>query len=194
MTINDKHSLRLREGKDKFEDALLDSALQTIFRALVPGKLRQLWNFDQVKERLHLTSHRPAPGIQQVDLDKIVGSVGRADEFGPTFLPRDPHMSDRWSSVYAAAVGTQELPPVELYQVGDAYFVVDGNHRVSIARLRGQATIDAEVTVWDSPVEMTPDMRRNTFEVLAASATEAFEDLFEEKATAGADPAEEGAS
>jgi hypothetical protein len=42
------------------------------------------------------------------------------------------------------------LPPVELIQVGDVYFVRDGHHRISVARMMGQDSIDAEVTVWET--------------------------------------------
>ncbi|MBK8023826.1 MAG: hypothetical protein IPK19_20930 [Chloroflexi bacterium] len=176
MDFNDKRYVRLREGKAKFERALVFNFLQSIFRRVFRRRLPRLWNFDQIRQRLHLTSRHPIPGVQQVDVSKIMGSVGRADDFGPTFLPREGHLRDRWSSVYAAAVGTQELPPVELYQVGEVYFVVDGNHRVSIARLLGKASIDAQVTVWDSPVEMTPEMRLRTLEMLAAQVDECCSD------------------
>jgi hypothetical protein len=40
------------------------------------------------------------------------------------------------------------LPPVQLIQVGDAYFVRDGHHRISVAHHLGQASIDAEVLIW----------------------------------------------
>jgi hypothetical protein len=43
----------------------------------------------------------------------------------------------------------RELPPVELVQIGDFYFVRDGHHRISVARAMGQEHIEAEVTVWD---------------------------------------------
>jgi len=38
------------------------------------------------------------------------------------------------------------LPPVKLYKFGDAYFVRDGHHRVSVARFRGSNYVDAVVT------------------------------------------------
>jgi dienelactone hydrolase len=44
------------------------------------------------------------------------------------------------------------LPPIELYKVGDAYFVKDGNHRVSVARQFGATTIEAYVWEYDTPV------------------------------------------
>src|SRR5699024_10884762 len=40
----------------------------------------------------------------------------------------------------------ETVPPVRLRKVGGMYFVVDGLHRVSIARNRGNSHIDAHVT------------------------------------------------
>ena len=125
----DKQTSRRIPGKEVFDDILFDGLLHRIFRHLIADKSVQLWSFDEIRERLHLQQRHAVQGIQQVDLNKIVGSVGRSDDFTRTFLPKDKHMRDRWSAIYAAAVGTGELPPVELYRVGDAYFVVDGNHR-----------------------------------------------------------------
>ena len=41
---------------------------------------------------------------------------------------------------------------MSLYKIGDAYFVEDGNHRVSVARYQGVQWIDAEVVELRVPV------------------------------------------
>ena len=84
-------------------------------------------------------------GIRTVPVAKIVGSVGRTRDFDKAFLPTRASAATRWKRVDRAYYGTEELPPVRLFKVGDEYFVEDGNHRVSVARYQGVEWIDAEV-------------------------------------------------
>jgi hypothetical protein len=84
-------------------------------------------------------------GAQIVPVEQIVGSLGRCDDFDRTFFPRQSHTRDRWMSIARAAYQDVALPLVELYKVGDGYFVKDGHHRISVARTRGQIYIDAHV-------------------------------------------------
>jgi hypothetical protein len=84
-------------------------------------------------------------GVRTVPLDRIVGSTERAGDFDRAFRPRRRDAAARWQSVARAHYEGKELPPVRLYQLGDAYFVEDGHHRVSVARTMGQQFIDAEV-------------------------------------------------
>jgi hypothetical protein len=78
-----------------------------------------------------------AAGPEAVAVGSIVGSVGRCGSFDAGFLPVCSCSAERWKRVYAAFLEGKTLPPVELYKVGGAYFVADGNHRVSVARFRG---------------------------------------------------------
>jgi hypothetical protein len=84
-------------------------------------------------------------GMKTVEVEKIVGSVGRWRDFDESFLPVKVNMSQRWGHVDRAYHQGVELPAVSLYKIGDTYFVRDGNHRVSVARYHGVAAIDAEV-------------------------------------------------
>lgn len=84
-------------------------------------------------------------GMRIVEVEKIRGSVGRYRDFDRAFLPVKVGMADRWSRIDRAYHRGDELPAVSLYKIGNAYFVRDGNHRVSVARYHGVATIDAEV-------------------------------------------------
>jgi hypothetical protein len=84
-------------------------------------------------------------GMKIVEVEKIVGSVGRCRDFDESFLPVKVNMSQRWGRVDRAYHQGVELPAVSLYKIGEAYFVRDGNHRVSVARYHGAAAIDAEV-------------------------------------------------
>jgi hypothetical protein len=85
-------------------------------------------------------------GRRVVAVDKIVGSVGRSRDFDGEFLPIRRGLAERWKRVDRAFHRGVELPPVELYELGGSYFVVDGNHRVSVARYQGVEWIEAEVT------------------------------------------------
>ena len=126
------------------------------WRAYAVGQWRRLWrNLSGQSSRLRsLTSvtsgvaQRINLGLQTIPLAKIRGSEGRANDFDVDFLPSQTHSKDRWIDIAAARQLGKPLPPVVLIQVGDAYFVRDGHHRLSVARLMGQATIDAEVMLW----------------------------------------------
>ena len=108
-----------------------------------PGS-NHLLSFDEVKGALGAVSQVYA-GMREVPVSKIVGSVGRHRDFDRAFLPSKPDLSVRWRRIDEIMDKGEELPPVSLYKIGDAYFVQDGNHRVSVARQRGVEMIDAEV-------------------------------------------------
>ena len=94
--------------------------------------------------------------LHEVPLDQIIGSVGRYQDFTRTFLPRKNHLRERWAQV-EDKVKAGGLPPVELFKVGEVYFVRDGNHRVSVARTQGALTIEAYVWEYPSLVPLSPD-------------------------------------
>ena len=85
-------------------------------------------------------------GLRVVPVQQIVGSEGRYRDFDRRFLPRAAYLQHRWSNVAQAMAQGIDLPPVDLYKIGDIYFVRDGNHRVSVARQQEQVDIDAYVT------------------------------------------------
>jgi hypothetical protein len=111
--------------------------------------------FDQVRERLHLRQVVDR-GIQDVPLDRIVGTVQREREFNRAFLPREEQLRERWEDLEDLALGARGFPTVELYRVGDVDFVVDGHHRVSVARAQGAPTIEARVKEFVTDVPLDP--------------------------------------
>jgi len=106
--------------------------------------------FDEVRRGIHAHAQREG-GLREVPIEQIVGSVGRYRDFDRAFLPRQAQTRDRWESVDRAHLDHAELPPVDLYKIGETYFVKDGNHRVSVARERGQSFIDAHVIEVTAP-------------------------------------------
>lgn len=141
-----------------FQAARQRAAIQEIL-ARITGKSNQLLSYDDVAEKLKLRA-RTERGIQHIPLAAIVGSVGRNTDFTRTFLPRHAGDQQRWAGVKAAFMETGAgLPPIEVYKVGEVYFVVDGNHRVSIAKQEGLTTIEARVIEFKTDITLTPDVQ-----------------------------------
>lgn len=95
-------------------------------------------------------------GVRAIPLDRIIGTDGRGSDFDRDFLPRRPDIARRWRGV-ERAFPDGDFPPIVAYRLGDAYFVLDGHHRVAIARRRGMRTIDAEVTELTSRWHLSAD-------------------------------------
>jgi len=152
-----KNSVQYHSAIQDFQSAQQRVAVQEIL-ARITGKSTQLLSYDEVAEKLHLRI-RVERGLQNIPLDSIVGSVGRYTDFTRTFLPRRGNSQQRWASVKAAMQEGTGLPPIEVYKVGEIYFVIDGNHRVSIARQEGFKTIEARVIELQSNVNITPDIQ-----------------------------------
>ena len=100
-------------------------------------------------------------GLQLVPIKLIVGSEGRYRDFNKYFLPKSEFIRTRWESINRAQRNLISLPPIQLYEIGGAYFVRDGNHRVSVAKINGGEDIDAEVISLSSEIEITPSMTVN---------------------------------
>jgi hypothetical protein len=96
-------------------------------------------------------------GLAEVPVAAVAGSVGRYRDFDRAFLPRQRNTKERWLSIDKAHYQDVKLPPVELYKIGEVYFVKDGNHRISVAREREQEFIDAYVIEIETPVPLTPE-------------------------------------
>jgi nucleotide-binding universal stress UspA family protein len=117
-------------------------------------------SYDQVRQALKIARHLPdqkAPELRDIPLDAIVGSVGRYSDFTRSFLPKETVDEGRWAGVKVATTGLVGLPPIEVYQIGEAYFVLDGNHRVSVAQQLGATHIEAHVTEFQTRVSLTLD-------------------------------------
>jgi nucleotide-binding universal stress UspA family protein len=96
-------------------------------------------------------------GVQDIPIKSIVGSVGRVTDFTRMFLPRQDDDANRWARVKLAMTDSVGLPPIEVYQIDQVYFVLDGNHRVSVARELGATHIQAYVTEVLTDVALSPD-------------------------------------
>jgi hypothetical protein len=111
------------------------------------GRSRRLFALAEVDD--HCTvRERCNDGVRAVPIDQIRGSEGRSKDFDRDFCPLQDHTRQRWLSVARARRQGKALPPVQLVQVGEIYFCLDGHHRISVARTLGQCYIEARVTVW----------------------------------------------
>jgi hypothetical protein len=167
----------------EFDEARRRALISDLLRFL-RGQPRDLLRFDQVREKLRLRSVAER-GIQEVPLGRIIGSLGREREFNRVFLPRDEALRNRWEEVHDIAHGPEGFQSVELYQVGAAFFVIDGHHRVSVARALGAPAIEAHVREFLSDVPIQPDdsieelvLRRGRADFLEATAIESGPDDF----------------
>jgi hypothetical protein len=147
------------------------AGLMTDLMAFLAGRPTDLLPFETVRRELGLR-HLVDRGIQEVPLDRIVGTLGRPGEFNRAFLPRDEALKDRWDRLMDLAEGPHGFPPVELYKVGHAFFVVDGHHRVSVAKALGAPSIEAHVTEFLTPVPLEPGVSLE--DVLLRSGLAAF--------------------
>jgi hypothetical protein len=134
-------------------------------RSTVSGQPTTLLSYDDVKAKLHVGGpiYR---GVQTVRVDQIVGSLNRYHQFDRAFLPVEDQIASRWQSVDRAFYTDVSLPPILLYKVGQVYFVVDGHHRVSVAREQGQEFIDAEVRECATKVNITTDLKPEDLVIL----------------------------
>jgi hypothetical protein len=103
-------------------------------------------SFEEVRKKLGAQQGGLRLGRRVVRIEQIVGSVGRSSHFDAGFMPAKASLQSRWKRVDRAFHRGMELPPVVLYKLGDSYYVLDGNHRVSVARYHGVEMIEAEVT------------------------------------------------
>lgn len=113
-----------------------------------------LLSLTEVRSRLRLFDQRYV-GIEPIPVEEIVGTVDRRPDFAKGFLPRDFETRQRWRQV-EQAFPLSDFPPILVYRVDAAYFVVDGHHRVGIAKQRGVEFIDAEITELESREPLGP--------------------------------------
>lgn len=119
--------------------------------ATLKGLPNELLSYDEVKP--YYSASESYGGVRPIEIDKIVGSVDRYRDFDHYFLPRANRPINRWIGIRHARLEGIELPAIQVYKMGEIYFVKDGHHRVSVAREDGQKFIDAEIIELNVPVE-----------------------------------------
>ncbi len=154
----------ISRARADFSRARFKAFLNRAF-ATISGQPTTLLDYDEIKQSLHIGGpiYR---GVHTVRVDQIVGSLNRYHEFDRAFLPAENQLAERWQNIDSAFYKDISLPPVVLYKVGQVYFVVDGHHRVSVARQQGQEFIEAEVRECSTRVNITPDLKTEDLKIL----------------------------
>ncbi len=143
----------LESAAEDFRSARRRGALENIWDSLT-GSATHLIQFQQIEDQLEY-DHSFELGLQDIPLDAIVGSVSRPSDFTRKFFPREVVDPSRWQQVKKGM--DQAIRPIKVYQIDQTYFVLDGNHRVSVARQRGMTHIPAYVTRIESTIPLTPE-------------------------------------
>ncbi len=141
-------------------DAARFRAFRRAIRAALTGRARRLASIGPVLEAAGQAGQSDR-GVREIPLDRVVGTASaaaKAADFDPGFLPMTRRLRDRWTRIYTAMVEGDELPPIDVYKVGDSYYVIDGHHRVSVARSLGRSTIPARVVEVRTRVPIGPDV------------------------------------
>lgn len=131
---------------NQFRATLFRGKISRLTRKML-GRTQRLYDLHALKQELSLCGSSYA-GIRVVRIDAIIGSEGRTADFDRDFRPMKGSVRERWVSMAIAYLARITLPPVQLIQVGEVYFVRDGHHRISVSRIFGQVAMDAEVITW----------------------------------------------
>jgi hypothetical protein len=115
-----------------------------------------LLSLQEARRRLHVTGQSDG-GLQTIPLERIIGTVDRSIDFDRHFRTRRRPLLERLSSL-GAAFSSRDFPPISVYELGGAYFVADGHHRIALSHALGREEIDAEVTRLQTSYEVTPDV------------------------------------
>lgn len=152
------------QSATEFNRASLKGFWETLW-GLITRRNLSLLSLDQTLPEL-CSKKLIQRGLQDIPLELIVGSAGRHQDFTPRFLPgmSSESSKDRWRIIYTLVVTGEGFPPVNLYKVGDHYFVEDGHHRVSVANYLKWPAIQAYVTeIVLSEAQKTSELSENTF-------------------------------
>lgn len=159
--MNDLHQYRYNAMRH-FDQARRQAQLDQL-SARLTGRDNRILPFEAIRSRLR-QQNQLYRGLHEVALDDIVGSVGRYHEFTRQFLPLSDDLRERWVGIDTLTLSATGWPPVELYQVGDVYFVKDGHHRVSVARQLDIPSVEAHV--WEFPADVPITSQDSFDEVL----------------------------
>lgn len=143
------------EAAQQFERARRHATIEGLVGRLT-GRTTELVPFDDVQRLLGLHTPRDR-GLHDIPITKIVGSVGKGHAFTRSLWPKHARQKERWKRVYTLVRGVQGLPPIDVYKVGDVYFVIDGHHRLSVARQLDVSRIEAHVIEFVSPIPLSVD-------------------------------------
>jgi hypothetical protein len=86
------------------------------------------------------------PGEAMVPIGQIAGTVEPTRCFDRRFRPTSDHVRARFQRIAAEVRSGRGMDPVERYHCGGSYYVLDGHHRIAVARALGPRSVWALVT------------------------------------------------
>lgn len=107
-------------------------------------------------------------GVQEIRVDRIVGTENRGEDFSRDFHPRKSWLENRWVGIYKLMARSEFHEPISVIEVGGVYFLRDGHHRVSVARELDREFLPATVTRYNLPFTLPRHLDRNELPLLAA--------------------------
>ena len=140
------HARQYNTALHQFRAILFKGKLSRLIRKIL-GCPQRLYDLNELKQSLSPRGSYYS-GIQVVPISLIIGSEGRPADFDMDFNPISESACERWVNMAIAYLARIPMPPIQLIQVGDAYFVRDGHHRISVSQAFGQVAMDAEVITW----------------------------------------------
>jgi hypothetical protein len=149
-----KENMRAKQAQKLYTGSLSSNKVSRL-RNFLKGQSPKLINLNSFVKSI-CVSNRHYKGVKSVTINKIRGSEGRTKDFDISFRPLLKNQQSRWQSVASARLSDVPLPPVELVQVGDTYFVRDGHHRISVAKALGEEFIEAIIVSWELCETKTP--------------------------------------
>ena len=140
---------------DTYDRAKWQESMNRLSNTLQGRESETLLELQDVQGRLALFQQSYV-GVEAIRVDQIVGSVDKSEDFDDEFRPRTDRVKRRWAQI-ERAFPQGDFPPIEAYKVGNTYYVIDGHHRVGVAKARGIEFIDADITELHSPYQLEPD-------------------------------------
>lgn len=160
-----QNSVSYQAAVNDFGRLRRQAAMQLVL-ARLSGRPENLLNYEEVSSQLKVVD-KVNRGAQEIPLAAIVGSVGRSQDYTRDFLPKKDSDMERWAGIKTAVADMRGILPIDVYQIGEVYFVIDGNHRVSVLRAMGSETITANVT--EVLTKMPLDLEDDVDEIAAKS-------------------------
>jgi len=147
-------NLNYRNALNDFYSACLQAVIEDI-GARITGTSSDLLQYDEVRRRFN-GIEMPNRELREIPLNAIVGSVDRSQDFSRKLLPLNMRNRERWVKVRSLTDNLLGLPPIDVYQIGEVYFIIDGHHRASVAREIGATRIEAYVREVVTRVPISP--------------------------------------
>ena len=155
--MDQKITLNTMQAVQDFRSARQKATIREII-ARFTGESTELLSFEEVRQKLK-AQVGPQKVLKEIPINAIIGSVNRYQDFLRDFLPGQNIDEERWANIELANYSMIGLPPIEVYQIDEVYFVSDGNHRVSVPKQLGSDQIQAYVTNVPTRVPLSTDIR-----------------------------------